>query len=152
MEDHGCCWETFYIFAYCGSVVEIPTELLKCTFLLPFQRQGRMGASFDPRRRRPTKCTARRCRPSAVPEDASSSQARICGSRRCYLWRILPRAVRTESLFAKWVVQTFSRGAESNRVCFSGFSGITWWLPAIRFLRCLALQCLVGVSIYPTRS
>ena len=26
---HGCCWETCYMFAYCGLVVEIPTELLK---------------------------------------------------------------------------------------------------------------------------
>ena len=23
---HGCCWETFYIFAYCGLVVEIPSD------------------------------------------------------------------------------------------------------------------------------
>ena len=30
---HGCCWETFYIFAYCGLVVEIP-QLLKFDFLL----------------------------------------------------------------------------------------------------------------------
>ena len=34
-----CCWETFYMFACCGLVVEIPTELLKLKFLLPFQRQ-----------------------------------------------------------------------------------------------------------------
>ena len=36
---HGCCWETFYIFAYCGLLVEIPTQLLKSKWLLPFQRQ-----------------------------------------------------------------------------------------------------------------
>ena len=36
---HGCCWETFYIVAYCGLVVEIPTLLLKSKLLLPFQRQ-----------------------------------------------------------------------------------------------------------------
>ena len=22
--QHGCCWETFHVFAYCGLVVEIP--------------------------------------------------------------------------------------------------------------------------------
>ena len=32
---HGCCWETFYMFAYCGLVVGIPTELLRFEFLLP---------------------------------------------------------------------------------------------------------------------
>ena len=32
----GCCWETFYIFAYCGLVVKIPTWLLKLFGLLPF--------------------------------------------------------------------------------------------------------------------
>ena len=38
---HGCCWETFYMFACCGLVVEIPTELLKFELLLRFQRQPR---------------------------------------------------------------------------------------------------------------
>ena len=33
---HGCCWETLYMFAYCGVVVEIPTELLKLFFCSPF--------------------------------------------------------------------------------------------------------------------
>ena len=35
---HGCCCETVCICAYCGLVVEIPTELLEFEFLLPFQR------------------------------------------------------------------------------------------------------------------
>ena len=35
----GCCWETFYIFAYCGLEGNPTTELLKLSFLLPFQRQ-----------------------------------------------------------------------------------------------------------------
>ena len=39
--SHGCCWKTFYTFAYCGLVVEIPTYLLKFIFVLPFQRQSR---------------------------------------------------------------------------------------------------------------
>ena len=44
---HGC-WETcFGIFsAYCGSVVEIPTELLKFKLLLPFNRQPRWVRGF----------------------------------------------------------------------------------------------------------
>ena len=40
-QKHGWCWETFFIFAYCGLVVEIPSELLKFKLLLPFQRQPR---------------------------------------------------------------------------------------------------------------
>ena len=32
---HGCCWETFYICAYCGLVVEIPTELLRFKICSP---------------------------------------------------------------------------------------------------------------------
>ena len=40
---HACCWDTFYISAYCGSVVEIPTELLRFNFLFPFQRQPRLA-------------------------------------------------------------------------------------------------------------
>ena len=31
----GCCWETFYIFAYCG-LVGIPTWLLNMIFCSPF--------------------------------------------------------------------------------------------------------------------
>ena len=37
--NHGCSWETFDIFACCGLVVEIRTQLLKFKLLLPFQRQ-----------------------------------------------------------------------------------------------------------------
>ena len=40
---HGCCWETFYAFAYCGLVVEIPTQLLAFTCLLRFQRHPSHG-------------------------------------------------------------------------------------------------------------
>ena len=38
---HGCCWETFYIFACCGLVVEIQIHLTAFLFnrLLPFQQQ-----------------------------------------------------------------------------------------------------------------
>ena len=38
---HGCCWETVYIFAYCGLGAEIqPLNCYFCFyFLLPFQRQ-----------------------------------------------------------------------------------------------------------------
>ena len=44
---HGCCWDTFCMFAYCGLVVEIPTSLLKLIFfLLPFQRQPRNRLSL----------------------------------------------------------------------------------------------------------
>ena len=27
--SHGCCWETFYMFAYCGLVVEIQIHFAK---------------------------------------------------------------------------------------------------------------------------
>ena len=40
---HGC-WETCRLFAYCGLVVEIPTQLRTFELLLPFQRQPRLGA------------------------------------------------------------------------------------------------------------
>ena len=43
---HACCWEPFYIFAYGGLVVEIPTELLKVKLLLPFQRQPSFSVTF----------------------------------------------------------------------------------------------------------
>ena len=37
----GCCWETFYMFAYCGFSGKVPTWLLFClTFFAPqTQRQ-----------------------------------------------------------------------------------------------------------------
>ena len=34
-----CCWETFYIFAYCGLVGNFRLAANTCFFLLPFQRQ-----------------------------------------------------------------------------------------------------------------
>ena len=41
--QHGCCWDTFFIFAFCGLVVEIPT-LQKFVLLLPFRLQpSQMG-------------------------------------------------------------------------------------------------------------
>ena len=39
--QHGCRWETFYIFAYCGLVGN--PYLLKFKVLLPFQRQPRQS-------------------------------------------------------------------------------------------------------------
>ena len=36
----------FFIFAYCGLVVEIPTELPTFEFLLPFQRQPRFAQTY----------------------------------------------------------------------------------------------------------
>ena len=39
---HGCCWETFYIFAYCGLVGN-PHLTAKFICLLPFQRQPSTG-------------------------------------------------------------------------------------------------------------
>ena len=43
---HGCCWETFYIFAYCGLVGN-PHLTAKIFFLLPFQRQPRCWVPFS---------------------------------------------------------------------------------------------------------
>ena len=40
---HGCCWDTFCIFAYCGLVGN--PHLLKFKLLLPFQRQPSLGVS-----------------------------------------------------------------------------------------------------------
>ena len=40
---YGCCWETLYIFAYCGLVRD--SHLYKAAeleSLLPFQRQARL--------------------------------------------------------------------------------------------------------------
>ena len=38
---HGCCWETFYIFAFCGLVGNPHLTAKQIQFLLPFQRQPR---------------------------------------------------------------------------------------------------------------
>ena len=48
--SHGCCWETFYIFAYCGLVVEIQPlncYVLNIFLLLPFQRQPSIQGKLD---------------------------------------------------------------------------------------------------------
>ena len=41
--QHGCYWEYFTFFLYCGLVVEIQIHFTAtmCFFLLPFQRQPR---------------------------------------------------------------------------------------------------------------
>ena len=69
---HGCCWETFCIFACCGLVVEIPTRMLEFRFLLPFQphprrRAVRWGGGLD--------------RAPRLGADVSSSFLVFCGVR-----------------------------------------------------------------------
>ena len=43
---HGCCWDILH-FACCGLVVEIPTQLLKIIFWLPFQREPTVHESLQ---------------------------------------------------------------------------------------------------------
>ena len=41
---HGCCWETFYIFACCGLVVEIPHITAKIQIVAPLPTSTKKGS------------------------------------------------------------------------------------------------------------
>ena len=92
---HGCCWEAFYILAYCGLVGHPTTQLLKFRFLLPFRRQPRYWLAFSAggwpgtadrapkeNKNKNTKREVRREAAAAVAELAPGNQQQACETRR----------------------------------------------------------------------
>ena len=97
--SHGCGWETFCIFAYCGLVVGIQIHLSAqiCVFLLlPFRRQPRSRRSSIGRF---AVCLPLDCLRVGKTEwqEWTPSQA-LLAVLHWFLWCILPMDVRTLTL------------------------------------------------------